>query len=61
MPAIRSAGLRGFRAAVAELGGDAEAFARTAGLPVAALDADDLLVEDIAMAATLEVAANALQ
>lgn len=61
MPAIRSAGLRGFRGTVAELGGDAETYALAAGLPVAALDADDLLVEDVAMAAVLEIAAAELQ
>ncbi|MGB3770587.1 MAG: AraC family transcriptional regulator [Rhodococcus sp. (in: high G+C Gram-positive bacteria)] len=60
MPAIRSAGLRGFRATVAELGGDAESYADAAGLPRAALDADDLLVEDTAMAAVLEIAAAQL-
>ncbi|WP_231568750.1 AraC family transcriptional regulator [Rhodococcus sp. MEB064] len=60
MPAIRSAGLRGFRATVAELGGDAESYAVAAGLPVAALDADDLLVEDVAMAGVLEIAAAEL-
>ncbi|MDQ1201822.1 AraC family transcriptional regulator [Rhodococcus sp. SORGH_AS_0303] len=60
VPAIRSAGLRGFRATVAELGGDAEAYAVAAGLPVDALDADDLLVEDVAMAAVLEIAAAEL-
>lgn len=60
MPAIRSAGLRGFRATVAELGGDAERFAAVAGLPLEALDADDLLVEDHAMAAVLEIASTEL-
>ncbi|MDI6099469.1 AraC family transcriptional regulator ligand-binding domain-containing protein [Actinoplanes sp. NEAU-A12] len=60
MPLIRSAGLRGFRATVAELGGDAEAYAHAAGLPAAALDADDMLVNDDALARTLEVAAHCL-
>ncbi|POX40520.1 AraC family transcriptional regulator [Streptomyces sp. Ru73] len=60
MTVIRSAGLRGFRAAVAELGGDAEEYARAAGLPVAALDSDDLLVDDLAMTRVLELAAAGL-
>ncbi|BAD55973.1 AraC family transcriptional regulator [Nocardia farcinica] len=60
MSVIRSAGLRGFRATVAELGGDAEEFAAAVGLPVAALDADDLLVPDQAVAAVLELAAHRL-
>ncbi|WP_030619718.1 AraC family transcriptional regulator [Streptomyces sclerotialus] len=60
MSVIRSAGLRGFRATVAELGGDAEEYARAAGLPVAALDTDDLLVDDLAMTRVLELAATAL-
>lgn len=57
---IRSAGLRGFRALAAELGGDAEHIARLAGLPPAALDSDDLLVSDLVMARTLEIAARQL-
>lgn len=57
MSVIRSAGLRGFRATVAELGGDAESYARQAGCPTAALDADDLLVPEEAMATVLELAA----
>ncbi|WP_109523441.1 MULTISPECIES: AraC family transcriptional regulator [Nocardia] len=60
MSVIRSAGLRGFRATVAELGGDAEEFARTVGLPIAALDADDLLISDEAVATVLELAAHRL-
>ncbi|MFC9897412.1 AraC family transcriptional regulator [Nocardia sp. NPDC127579] len=60
MSVIRSAGLRGFRAVVAELGGDAEELATAVGLPIAALDADDLLVPDDAMAAVLELAAHRL-
>ncbi|WP_367138338.1 AraC family transcriptional regulator ligand-binding domain-containing protein [Saccharothrix sp. HUAS TT1] len=60
MSVVRSAGLRGFRATVAELGGRAEDYARAAGLPVAALDADDLLVPDRAVAAVLELAAAGL-
>lgn len=60
MSVIRSAGLRGFRAVVAEHGGDAEEFARRARLDVTALDADDVLVPDLAMAGVLEVAAHEL-
>ncbi|WP_433726992.1 AraC family transcriptional regulator [Nocardia sp. CA-129566] len=60
MSVIRSAGLRGFRATVAELGGNAEDFATTVGLPIAALDTDDLLVPDQAVAAALELAAHRL-
>jgi len=60
MAVIRSAGLRGFADVVAELGGDPAAYAVSAGLPVGALDADDLLVPDVAVAGVLEVAATAL-
>ncbi|GAB0108559.1 AraC family transcriptional regulator [Nocardia sp. JMUB6875] len=60
MSVIRSAGLRGFRATVAELGGDAEELVAACGLPVAALDTDDLLVPDQAVAAVLELAAHRL-
>ena len=60
MSVIRSAGLRGFRATVAELGGDPEAYAEAAGLPAEALDADDLLVPDLAVAEVLEIAARDL-
>ncbi|MFA3834659.1 AraC family transcriptional regulator [Streptomyces aureus] len=57
MSVIRSAALRGFRATVAELGGDADSYARQAGCPPAALDVDDLLVPEEAMATVLEFAA----
>ncbi len=57
MSVIRSAGLRGFRATVAELGGDAEEYVAAVGLPAAALDTDDLLVSDEAVATVLELAA----
>jgi AraC-like DNA-binding protein len=60
MSVIRSAGLRGFRDTVAELGGDAERYAEAAGLPTDALDADDLLVPDLAVAEVLEIAARDL-
>ncbi|MFC9473124.1 AraC family transcriptional regulator ligand-binding domain-containing protein [Nocardia sp. NPDC056952] len=57
---IRSAGLRGFRATVAELGGNADHYAELAGLPVSALDIDDMLVSDVAIARALEIAAHDL-
>ncbi|GAA5064072.1 AraC family transcriptional regulator [Nocardia callitridis] len=60
MSVIRSAGLRGFRATVAELGGDAEQLAVACGLPPAALDTDDLLIPDSAVAAVLELASHQL-
>src|SRR5688572_20627679 len=60
MSVIRSAGLRGFRETVVELGGDPVRYAEAAGLPVAALDTDDLLVPDLAMAEVLEIAAREL-
>lgn len=60
MSVIRSAGLRGFREVVTELGGDADALARRARLDPAALDTDDLLVPDLALAGVLEVAAAEL-
>ncbi|WP_067701720.1 AraC family transcriptional regulator [Nocardia jejuensis] len=60
MSVIRSAGLRGFRATVSELGGDAEELVTACGLPVAALDTDDLLVPDQAVGAALELAAHRL-
>ena len=61
MSLVRSAGLQKFRQTVEALGGDAAAFARQAGLPVAALDADDLLIEDTAIAAVLEIGAAGLR
>ncbi|WP_433788870.1 AraC family transcriptional regulator ligand-binding domain-containing protein [Actinoplanes sp. CA-252034] len=61
MSLVRSAGLQRFRQTVEGLGGDADRFARQAGLPPGALDADDLLVEDTAIAAVLETAAAALR
>ena len=60
MTVIRSAGLRGFRETVVELGGDPERYALAAGLPVEALDEDDLLVPDLAVAEVLEIAAREL-
>lgn len=41
---IRSASLRGFRALVAELGGTAEDLANAVGVPVEALDTDDMMI-----------------
>jgi AraC-like DNA-binding protein len=58
---VRSAGLQGFRETVEGLGGDPALLARQAGLPVAALDSADLLIEDTALAAVLEIAAVALR
>ncbi|VXC54947.1 Transcriptional regulator [Nocardioides sp. AX2bis] len=60
MSVIRSAGLRGFRDEVTTLGGDPDALARRAGLDPAALDTDDLLVPDLALAGVLELAAAEL-
>ncbi|AKU18597.1 AraC family transcriptional regulator [Luteipulveratus mongoliensis] len=60
MPVVRSAGLRGLRATIAELGGNAEKYALLAGLPIEALDGDDLLVEGEAAATVLEIAAHEL-
>jgi AraC-like DNA-binding protein len=57
MSLVRSAGLRGFRATVAEFGGRAADYAAAAGLPVAALDGDDLLVPGSALGEVLEIAA----
>lgn len=60
MAYIRSSGLRGVRQVVTELGGDADDLARRAGLPTAALDSDELLVEDMSIALLLETAAAEL-
>src|ERR1700712_655082 len=57
MSVIRSAGLRGFRDVVTDLGGDPLELARQARLDPAALDADDVLVPDVAVAGVLEIAA----
>lgn len=54
---VRSAGLQRFRQCVEGIGGDVEAYARQAGLPVGALDTDELLVQDAALATVLEIAA----
>lgn len=60
MSLVRSAGLQKFRQVVESLGGDAVGCARRVGLPVEALDTDELLVEDSKLAAVLEVAATDL-
>ena len=60
MALIRSAGISGFRTAVAELGGDADDIARRAGLPEGCLDSADVLVDDVAIARALELAAREL-
>lgn len=58
---MRSACLQKFRQVVEGLGGDADAFACAAGLPEGALDADELLVHDTAIASVLEIASASLQ
>lgn len=55
---VRSAGLRGVRATVEELGGDADEFARRCGAPAGALDDDELLIQDTVIAAILETVAR---
>ena len=60
MAYIRSAGLRGVRQVVTDLGGDPGDLASRCALPVAALDSDELLVEDLAIALLLETAAAEL-
>lgn len=60
MAYIRSAGLRGVRRVVSDLGGDADDLARRSGLPLGALDSDEMLVEDLAIALLLETAAAEL-
>ncbi|WKG04030.1 AraC family transcriptional regulator [Mycolicibacterium sp. HK-90] len=61
MSLVRSAGLQKFRQCVEGLGGDADGYAAQAGLPVEALDTDEVLVEDRAIAAVLEIAAADLR
>lgn len=61
MTLVRSAGLRGFRSVVAELGGDADELARRAGVPEGALDTDDLFITDVSIAVALELAAGELE
>lgn len=61
MAYIRSAGLRGVRHVVTTLGGDPDDLARRCGLPHGALDDDEMLVQDLAIALLLETAATELR
>ena len=60
MALVRSAGIRGFRGFVAELGGDALDIANRVGLPPAAMDSGEMLVSDVSVALALEVASTEL-
>lgn len=60
MALIRAAGIRGFSELVLDHGGDPEAMARRARLPVGALSDDELLVDDVALGTVLEIAATVL-
>ncbi len=57
---IRSAGMRGFRDVVEQFGGDADALAALHHVPLEAVDDDDVLVSDVAVAKLLEGAARTL-
>lgn len=57
---VRSAGLRGVRETISELDGDADDLASRCGLPEGALDSDEMLVRDSAIASLLELAATSL-
>ncbi|MDQ0733689.1 AraC family transcriptional regulator [Arthrobacter agilis] len=57
---IRSAGMRGFREVVEQFGGDPAALAAQYRVPLEAIDSDDVLVSDVAMARLLEGAAREL-
>lgn len=57
---VRSAGLRGVRETISELGGDADDLASDCALPAGALDSDEMLVRDSAIASLLELAATRL-
>ncbi|MBB1041994.1 MAG: AraC family transcriptional regulator ligand-binding domain-containing protein [Dietzia sp.] len=61
MAYVRSAGLRGVRAVIDALGGDADDLARRSGLPGGALDSDEILVQDLAIGFLLETAAVELR
>ncbi|MFN3339368.1 MAG: AraC family transcriptional regulator ligand-binding domain-containing protein [Dietzia sp.] len=61
MAYVRSAGLRGVRAVIAALGGDADGLALRCGLPEGALDSDEILVQDLAIGFLLETAAVELR
>jgi AraC-like DNA-binding protein len=58
---VRSAALRGVRTVIEQLDGDPDAMARRAGVPVAALDDDELPVSGSAIAVLLESAARELR
>lgn len=58
---VRSAALRGVRSVIGRLGGDADAMACRAGVPVAALDDDELPVNGNAVLVLLESAARELR
>lgn len=60
MALIRSAGIKGFADLVVEHGGDPDAMARRARLPVEALWGDEVLVEELTLARVLELAAAEL-
>ena len=58
---VRSAALRGVRTTIENLGGDADAMARRAGVPTTALDDDELPVRGGAIAVLLESASRKLR
>ncbi|MEV0766173.1 AraC family transcriptional regulator [Nocardia sp. NPDC050435] len=58
---IRSAALRGFRATVAEMQADAEQFARSVGVPIPALDADEIPISPVSLVELLNHAAAILE
>jgi AraC-like DNA-binding protein len=58
MTTFRSAALRGLRAIIAERGGDAEAYANAANVPVSALDVDDVVLSADAGGRILQIAAT---
>lgn len=57
---VRSAALRGFRAVVTDLGGDADSLAEAVGLSAEVLDIDDQLIAARSLVELLEHAANTL-
>ncbi|MBB1024419.1 AraC family transcriptional regulator [Dietzia sp. DQ12-76] len=61
MAYVRSAGLRGVRTVIDELGGDADDLTLRCGLPAGALDSDEILVQDLAIGLLLETAAVELR
>ncbi|WP_370619957.1 helix-turn-helix transcriptional regulator [Mumia sp. Pv 4-285] len=58
---MRSAGVKGFRAVVESLGGDADAMARRVGLDPAVLDEDDILVNSPSVGEALAAVARYLR